>query len=325
MQDRYKYRQKLREKNRRKRRRNKRIAKTIFAICLSIFLIFTISFILDSDQKDKAINFTKHEVKKGNSNEVLAENNNIKADITSNSNLITQEGYTNELVNFLKTGENTIAYRKANVNSERLYEINNETVEAYGEENNWVKIRYNHNFVYVKEENLSEIEEDDLYIVEDGLLIVNEEYGIDDTYKNDFNPDANGALNSMIEAMEREGLKVVVGSKYRSIQEEKLLYEDGSYSHSYKPVPGHSEFNTGTTIEIHLPNEDPRVSNNLANSEEGKWLYENSYKYGYILRFPPSKKDLTGYSEEGIFKYVGVQKAQYIHDNELCLEEYLGK
>lgn len=90
---------------------------------------------------------------------------------------------------------------------------------------------------------------------------------------------------------------------------------------TYSARPGTSEHQTGLCCDMHnLPGAD--VS--FANKEAYKWLSENAWKFGFILRFPEDKTEITGYSfEPWHYRYVGRYHAQKIHDGGLCLEEYL--
>lgn len=66
-------------------------------------------------------------------------------------------------------------------------------------------------------------------------------------------------------------------------------------------------------------------SDTFADTTEGKWLAENAYKYGFILRYPEDKQSVTGVVyEPWHFRYVGVDVAKSVYDSGLCLEEYLG-
>ena len=92
-------------------------------------------------------------------------------------------------------------------------------------------------------------------------------------------------------------------------------------------VPGTSEHQTGLVIDFSclelLKTSDPLVEE-FKNSPEGKWLYENAWKYGFTLRYLPEKKDITGIiSEPWHFRYVGIPHAEYMNNNNLSLEEYI--
>ena len=99
--------------------------------------------------------------------------------------------------------------------------------------------------------------------------------------------------------------------------------------------PGTSEFNTGLAFTLYLYEKDNDALNNSAfyESAQGKWLYENSWKYGLVFRFPKGgypmadttdKTYKTGIlSKLNIYRYVGVANAEIMHHLDLCLEEYI--
>ena len=85
----------------------------------------------------------------------------------------------------------------------------------------------------------------------------------------------------------------------------------------YSARPGYSEHQTGLCTDINT------VDSSFANTKEAKWLADNSYKYGFILRFPKGKEDITGYKyEPWHYRYVGEETAKIIYDEDLTLEEY---
>lgn len=82
--------------------------------------------------------------------------------------------------------------------------------------------------------------------------------------------------------------------------------------------PGTSEHNIGIAMDI------CNTYDTFADSKEYAWLTENAYKYGFILRYPEGKEDITGVVfEPWHWRYVGVEYAKKIRDSGLCLEEYL--
>jgi len=71
---------------------------------------------------------------------------------------------------------------------------------------------------------------------------------------------------------------------------------------------------------------DGTLEKTFENTKQFKWLSENAYKYGFILRFPKDKVDITGYDyEPWHYRYVGIETATLIHNENLTLEEYLVK
>lgn len=137
-------------------------------------------------------------------------------------------------------------------------------------------------------------------------------------------------LMEMLEAA-KEGnwnqLPLVV-SGYRTQEEQQRLYDDRiakyrgqGFSESeakemaeqWVAVPGHSEHQLGFAVDI-----------NGATYDVYLWLQENSYKYGFIFRYPGNKTERTGTAEEvWHYRYVGPEAAAEIYEQGICLEEYL--
>ena len=138
-----------------------------------------------------------------------------------------------------------------------------------------------------------------------------DEYGhsLDERIYNDF--------AEMISAGTDEGLDFVFYTGYRTLERQKELFENGKTD----AAPGTSEHNTGLAIDIGTPYEGA-----YEDSAEAKWLAENAYKYGFILRYPEGKDDITGFEHEPWhFRYVGKEQAKLIFESGLCLEEYLAQ
>lgn len=120
-------------------------------------------------------------------------------------------------------------------------------------------------------------------------------------------------------------------SSHSSYSEEKLI-ERAKRSVNY---PGTSEYNTGLSFQLYLYEKDNATLNNAKfyETEQGKWLYENSWKYGFVFRFPKAgypmadttdKSYKTGVTTSlNIYRYVGVANAEIMHHLDLCLEEYI--
>ena len=87
-------------------------------------------------------------------------------------------------------------------------------------------------------------------------------------------------------------------------------------------LPGHSDHHTG--LGVALKYEKDGTAYDLALDSEYDWLYKNCHKYGFIVRYPDEKADVTGIEEYNYyFRYVGVAHATYMEKEDLCLEEYL--
>ena len=133
---------------------------------------------------------------------------------------------------------------------------------------------------------------------------------------------------SLIEDAKEEGFTFVVSSGYRTYKEQKSLYN--SYANSYGKSaadeyvarPGHSEYETGLSLDIEPYKYTSKVKN-VKDSEEYKWLRENAYNYGFIFRFDADKEYLTGFSEDiWRLRYVGNDAASMIYNENICFEEY---
>ena len=145
-------------------------------------------------------------------------------------------------------------------------------------------------------------------------------------------------LQAMMDACRASGLSPVICSAYRSYEKQEELFRrkvDKLTARGYSAgdvqteaarevaLPGTSEHQTGLAVDIvDLDNQ------NLDESQEDtavqKWLREHSWEYGFILRYPSGTSDLTGIIyEPWHYRYVGREAAQAIHDQGVCLEEYL--
>lgn len=150
--------------------------------------------------------------------------------------------------------------------------------------------------------------------------------------------DAYQPLCDMLNAGRKEGLAFEICSSYRSVERQKeLFYEDlealirrgFSYEKAYKEVasetmpPGHSEHSTGLAFDIVSLNYQ-MLDANQTNTPESQWLQKHCAEYGFILRYPVGKEDITHINfESWHYRYVGIETASYIIENELTLEEYL--
>lgn len=121
---------------------------------------------------------------------------------------------------------------------------------------------------------------------------------------------------------------VVILSSYRSVEYQKGLYEQDllrtgrDYSDSVTK-PGHSEHHTGLTFDLAYVAADGSWPFYDGHGDYG-WINENSWKYGFIIRYPEGKQDVTGIiPEPWHFRFVGRAHAEMITRSGLCYEEYL--
>ena len=148
------------------------------------------------------------------------------------------------------------------------------------------------------------------------------------------------AFARMVEDAKQDGCNLVICSGYRSYERQEELftmmivdYLNLGYSYgdayaatkSLRNVPGTSEHQTGLAADI-VADDYWTLDDGYAQTDEAKWLKANAAKYGFILRYPQDKEDITGtHFEPWHYRYVGVEDAVKIMEQGLCLEEYLGE
>lgn len=119
---------------------------------------------------------------------------------------------------------------------------------------------------------------------------------------------------------------IMLVSGYRSVEYQQELYDadlakTGKDFSTTVEKPNHSEHHSGYAIDFQLDQEGYPFFNGQG---DYKWIYENCYKYGFILRYDADKSSITGIDGEGWhFRYVGVPHAQLIYYSKLCYEEYV--
>ena len=135
---------------------------------------------------------------------------------------------------------------------------------------------------------------------------------------NKMNEEALVMLRVMFNSAKSAGLtEFLVTQGYRTYEQQQSLY-DQAIDKSFVALPGHSEHQTGLAADISYSGV------NITNSIQGAWLKDNSYKYGFILRYPKHKTDITGLPyEPWHYRYVGQPHAYFMHKNDLVLEEYI--
>lgn len=137
---------------------------------------------------------------------------------------------------------------------------------------------------------------------------------------------AKEAFESLAKDAKREGYSIIAMSTYRSYSYQVNLYDkyvktDGKEkADTYSGRPGHSEHQTGLAVDVYNGKE---TYTNFEKTKEFDWMQKNAYKYGFILRFPKDKEKETGYQYESWhYRYVGLDIAKYIYENDISFEEY---
>lgn len=133
-------------------------------------------------------------------------------------------------------------------------------------------------------------------------------------------PDALSNAERMFSAAEADGMTgYVITSGYRSYIEQQALYDEAA-DKSYVQKPNCSEHQIGLALDINLMN----GASDFGATEQGKWLEDNAHRFGFIVRYPEDKAEITGISyEPWHFRYVGIPHAAFMAQNGLCFEEYI--
>ncbi len=142
---------------------------------------------------------------------------------------------------------------------------------------------------------------------------------------------AADALTEMFNAAKEENLTLVAVSGYRSFERQYTIYGHclmvytTIHTNRYSAVPGSSEHQTGLAMDLSCASAHNDLIDEFGETPEGKWVYEHCWEYGFIIRYPQGKTDITGYAyEPWHVRYVGVPLAYYLTKTGLTLEEYYG-
>lgn len=126
----------------------------------------------------------------------------------------------------------------------------------------------------------------------------------------------------MIDDAASQGVELLFCGAHRSGVSQESRYERLANDATEIPA-GTSEHHTALAADIVTPTHQG-LDVGFADTDAGQWLAEHAWKYGFILRYPEGKEDITGYLyEPWHFRYVGPLHAKLIKDSGLCLEEYL--
>ena len=178
------------------------------------------------------------------------------------------------------------------------------------------------------------------------LILVNKQHPIPDDYefpmsniKGNMYCDKRilSSLLEMFRQAQKDGINLVICSPYRSeVRQEKLFarkidsyLDDGMpYMNAYMmaaqavTIPGSSEHQIGLAIDI-IADDYSYLDAGFGDTDAGKWLAENSCRYGFILRYPKGKETMTGIEyEPWHFRYVGKDAAEVITAKKICLEDF---
>lgn len=171
----------------------------------------------------------------------------------------------------------------------------------------------------------------------DDIIVANKTYGLPSNFAPlnmayingyirvvDYVKDAFSKLTSDSASL---GLNIYASSGYRSYWDQNYIYNnyvklDGQLlADTYSARAGHSEHQTGLAIDVNT------VDSSFDNTDESNWLKDNCYRYGFIIRYPKGKEEITGYMyEPWHIRYVGMELAEKLYNNGnwITIEEYFG-
>lgn len=143
--------------------------------------------------------------------------------------------------------------------------------------------------------------------------------------------EAAEALEELFSAAEREGFALAAVSGYRSHQRQTAIYQSSverngqSHADQFSAWPGTSEHETGLAMDVSAAAVAFALEQVFQDTDEGLWLANNAHQFGYIIRYPEDKEEITGYAfEPWHIRYVGKELAEYLYNETLTLEEYFG-
>lgn len=186
------------------------------------------------------------------------------------------------------------------------------------------------------------------------LVLVNKNYALSEDYEpsdlvlpnvlsTDYNQNQNQNiylrkeaaihLEQLFYAAQNEaGLTLLARSGYRSYQTQISLYDryvsqNGTEkADTFSARAGHSEHQTGLAMDVTADSVNRQLVTDFGLTPEGIWLKENAHRFGYIIRYLEGREDETGYQyEPWHIRYVGVEAATEIYENNWILEQYLNK
>lgn len=158
-----------------------------------------------------------------------------------------------------------------------------------------------------------------------GILLVNKNHPIPRDYAPGLQDDAYNAFLRLSADAANAGFDIQLLSGYRSYDTQDRLYNNyvavygQAEADTFSARPGTSEHQTGLAMDVGW------IDDTYGDTPSGIWLAQNCYKYGFIIRYPKGKENITGYKyEPWHIRYLGVDIAKDVYESGLCLEEYLG-
>lgn len=297
-----------------KKREEQKKKKRMITVGVSVIAVLVLALLLKSVLDAK-----------NNKNVAATDPANIVETINSNE--------TTSLKGFVLVTKSAKYYQESNTSSTELGEIAaGEYLENYGVTNGFNKVRYNGIDGYIESSNLSTVNNPDQLKVIKGILVVNNQYSLPEDFQPGMNVQAKTNFDIMARKAKNDGIIIKIASDFRSFEQQKTNgYTDGEsafgeyMADGSQVEPGKSEHQTGLAFDVVGEDYENKYNDNFKDSKEYKWLVENAHKYGFIIRYPEEKENVTGRKfEPWHIRFVEPTVADEMHRNNLCLEEYLG-
>lgn len=168
----------------------------------------------------------------------------------------------------------------------------------------------------------------DLVPLDKYACVQGEDFSCQDVEQIELRKEVYDAYIEFCDAASKENINIRAIAGYRSYDYQAGLWNYNAsvygeaYADEYYARPGQSEHNSGLCIDITFNGYN---YNEIENYDGYEWILNNAHKYGFILRYPKDKVDVTRYGYESWhFRYVGKEAAKVIYDNDWTLEEYHG-
>ncbi|HLR70753.1 MAG TPA: D-alanyl-D-alanine carboxypeptidase family protein [Pseudogracilibacillus sp.] len=153
----------------------------------------------------------------------------------------------------------------------------------------------------------------------------------EDDPKKQLRKEAASALEELFSDAEKAGLNLFAQSGFRSYDRQEAIFaynveqHGEDHANTYSARAGESEHQTGLVMDVTSQSVNFDLITDFGETDEGKWIEDHAHEYGFIIRYPKGKEDITKYQyEPWHLRYVGKKAAEEIATNNLTLEEYVG-
>lgn len=274
------------------------------------------------------------------------DNPQLTADIivtVGNSENVIKEIYLSKIEMNLCVGESDISYvtmlPESVLNKEEIWTTSDENIATVDQWGNVTGVSEGNCVITVTSVDNPEVKADIKITVTDnskikqingityidGILIANKSYDLPSYYDPGMDSTTLQQFDLLSNAAAKEGLNIYMSSGYRSYSYQNLIYNNyvswygQIMADTFSARPGHSEHQTGLAIDVNT------IDDSFANTPEAIWLENHAHEYGFIVRYPKGKENITGYKyEPWHIRYLGVETATAVYKSGLSLEEYLG-